>query len=109
MAKSGTQMPDCRAGLATPAWRLRQAARLGAQDLEVPFKAIATHYKAHGTRALRLGSWPRHARAYLTDATHRHAVLAKLIQKAPKSVRPAGQCTHLCVAGSPVTGVPLVT
>ncbi len=56
---------------------------------------------ADGARVLRLGFWPRHVRHHLTDATHRHAELVRLVQKFAKAVAPKVQCTSVALRQGP--------
>ncbi len=90
-----------RTGLADSTWRLQQAARLGATDLEVLLEALATGLRADGAQVLRLGYWPKHVHNYLTDATHRQAELIRLVQRFAKSVASQVQCTSIALRQGP--------
>ena len=62
---------------------------------------MATCFRADGARVVRLGFWPRHVHHYLTDATHRHAELVRLIQRFAKAVAPCVQCTSMALRQGP--------
>ncbi len=89
-----------RAGTSKSEWRIQQAGRLGATDLEVCHAAAQDTLRPDGAAVLRLGHWPKYVRQQLTDVTHRHAGFVMLASKLAKSLVKGMHCTSLALRQS---------
>ncbi len=89
-----------RAGTSKSEWRIQQAGRLGATDLEVCHAAAQDTLRPDGAAVLRLGHWPKYVRQQLTDVTHRHAGFVMLASKLAKSLVKGMHCTCLALRQS---------